>query len=213
MNNEAITKPAYSLTSEDMERLIPFDCPIHSYVDLKKFNSIDEMIYPNNCCIIFFETDRFENVVQGHWTCITVSPKSESIKKTTTGEDSPYSIVYFNSYGTIPDDEKQKIDKKHQELIGQLDNTLTRLLYLSNNNIEYNEQKLQKFRNGNNTCGRHCVCRIISKDYSLEEYQNFMNRRGTTPDDKVVILTNPVLLNKMSPKKLQLKLSELIIEN
>jgi len=219
MNSSKLTKErsgitkcqvSYSLTKTDMERLIPFECPIYTYKELINYNSIDELIYPNGCCLLFFETEHKPGVINGHWTALMRRKISESAIK----KNSPKtSIVYFNPYGTVPDDEKKMIDPEFQEMIGQMDNTLTKLLYLSNNSIEYNERRLQKFVKGNNTCGRHCLCFILSSNkFSLEEYQHFMTVRGTTPDQKVIILTQPVLENKMRPIVLQNKLNELISE-
>ncbi len=188
----------YSLSKDDLERCIPFECNIIPYNELNNYKDINEILYPNGAAIIHYETERKGKNINGHWCCITLSPRSEQVKKP---KDSPTSICYFDSYGINVDDGKKLIDKEHQQLIGQLSNTLSRLLYLSGNKMEWNEIPLQEWTFGNlpvNTCGRHVLCRIILKDASLEDYQDFMLTKPTSPDQKVITLTDPCLKSQIS---------------
>lgn len=65
-----------------------------------------------------------------------------------------------------------------------------------------------------NTCGRHCAMRLILKDLSMDDYQNFMNTLKTkyhkSPDEIVTILTDPVLNDEMTSNELRQLLSELL---
>jgi hypothetical protein len=207
----------YSLTPEDILKSLPFDVQIIPYNTIANFDSIDDMLYPNDACVIFYETERNGRNAIGHWTCIVRSPTSFSIlkrkaKKARTEDlTGSESIVYFNSYGTFVDDEKDYIDQEHQELIGQLQNTLSRLLYITGGNMEYNEIKLQQAKKGINTCGRHVLCKILSKDLTLEQYQDFMKIPGSTPDQKVVVLTKLIMDKTLTPLEATIRLNEMIL--
>jgi hypothetical protein len=208
----------YSLTPADILKSLPYDVQIIPYNTIVNFDSIDDMLYPNDACVIFYETNRKGRSAIGHWTCIVRSPTSLSILKKNAkkarGEDltGSVSVVYFNSYGTFVDDEKQYIDPKHQEIIGQLDNTLSRLLYMTGGNMEYNELKLQQCKQGINTCGRHVLCKILSKDLTLEQYQDFMKLDGSTPDEKVVVITKTIMDKTLSPLEASIKLNDMILQ-
>lgn len=215
-----IKQLAYTLTGEDVQKCIPFECPIYHYSDLKDLDSLQEMLHPNDCCVLFFETGRREDKSQaelnttlfGHWVCLTLSPKSSSIR---SKNDLPFSVNYVNSYGVKPDDEKSYTNKEYQELIGQLKNVLSKLLYQASEglDIEYNEEDLQEESTPKreiNTCGRHCVVRILLKDIPLDTYQKFLKLKGSTPDEKVCIITEPILKGEITAEQAMNKLNDLI---
>lgn len=206
----------YCLTREDMERCIPFECPIYHYSELKNFNDIFDFCHPNNSCILYFETERNGNMLGGHWTCLTLSPKSQSID---SNNDLTFSINFFDSYGLKPDYQKDKINDAQLEVSNMAENVLSRLLYDASDdiNIEYNEKPLQLMsKKGSkkqvNTCGRHVICRIMCVDLPLDKYQKFMTLPGSTPDQKVLELTNPILKGELKASEVMNKLREMVME-
>lgn len=205
------TKADYCLSNEDIIRLIPFEVPIYHYSELKNINSVFEMVHPNNAAIIYYETERDGGCMMGHWTCLTLSPKSRTVK---SNNDLSFSVNFFDSYGLEPDEQKEKINDWQLKISGMIKDTLTKLLYDSSDDItvEYNEQPLQKRNIKVNTCGRHCVCRIMAVDMPLDKYQKFMRLKGTTPDDKVIEITNLILTGKKSAEEVANTLNEMINE-
>jgi hypothetical protein len=190
-----MNKLNYCLTDADMKRLIPFEVPIFHYSQLKSLNSVFELTSLNNAAIIYFETERQGGTMCGHWTCLTMSPKSKSIDST---NDLSFSINFFDSYGVKPDDEKEEISEENLRISGMVQDVLTKLLYDASDDItiEYNEKPLQSRKKGVNTCGRHVVARIMAVDTPLDQYQRFMRLKGSSADDKVMEITTPILLNK-----------------
>jgi hypothetical protein len=201
-----------ALSTQDLQKFVPFKLPIYRYTDIAQYamdpnRTIDDMMGPNKCAIILFET-RHPNGEQsvGHWTCVL----------RTHDDDNNPSINFFDSYGFVPDDEKKLINKEFMNMVGMSKNFLTQLLdeaHRYDNVIEYNEVPFQDFAPDIATCGRHCMLRIIMKDLSMAEYQKLMNdlksKYKRTPDEIVTILTDPVLNGEMSNDELRTILSEL----
>ena len=188
---------ARSLTGDEIKKIVPWDVPIYRYPELDKYEDIDKLLGHNGCCVILFETIRNEHSSIGHWTALI---------RTLTDDRDP-SINFFDSYGIKPDLQKNKIDSKFMEMIDMTNNYLTNLLYnadkYTNDVIEYNEKHFQQLIPNINTCGRHCVLRIILKDLSMNEYQKFIdnlrNQFKKPVDEIVTILTDPVLNNEITP--------------
>lgn len=210
----------YPLNADEIEKLIPFDVNIVHYASLESYNDIFELMYPNNCVIIFLETEQqVGNVKNGHWICLTLSPRSPCLTKSGIHDiqatNLEYCINFFDSYGSNGDEIKDDLDDNLMELTGQANDLLTKLLYDANKEgyyIEYNEKPLQKLKKGINTCGRFVVLRILTKNFPLEYFQKFMMIGGTSPDEKSVILTDPVLQNELGSDDLQDKLYSMIME-
>lgn len=210
----------HPLNTEEIEKLIPFDVNIVHYAALQSYNDIFELMYPNNCVIIFLETQQQEgNVKNGHWICLTLSPRSPCLTKSEIhnleASKEEYCINFFDSYGNNGDEVKDDLDENLMELTGQANDLLSKLLYDANQEgyfIEYNEKPLQKLKKGVNTCGRFVVLRILTKNFPLEDFQKFMMIGGTTPDEKSVILTDPVLQNELGADELQDRLYNMIME-
>lgn len=204
MSKDKANSVKYSLTSEDIEKSVPFEFPIHRYNEIKKYDSLDSLLYPNGSCVIYFETGIENNSVMGHWTCMVKSPFSKDISK--------MAYVFFDPYGIIPDDEKDMIDHEYQEMIGQSQNTLSYLMSISDLPIEYNELPLQQMKPGLNTCGRHVICKLLSYQFPLEIYQEFMISKGSTPDEKVVSVTSVIMNDLVTPLDAMIRFNNLISE-
>ena len=119
------------------------------YKRLKNYKKIDD-IFINGSCVLLIENP---SGVVGHWVCVVKRGKGKNAV-----------ISYFDSYGRQPDPELY--------LAGGYP-YLSRLLYDCPYELEYNEYNYQK--TGTSTCGRHVIVRIIMKDKTLDDYNNFMS--------------------------------------
>lgn len=195
----------YSLNSQDMQQCLPFPVPIYKYVDINQADDLDQLLTgPAQACIILFESDRNEqNVSYGHWTCLF---------KTRKGYE------FFDSYGKIPDDQKIKIEQinpNFMKMIGMKNNYLSQLLYRAHQHkrlIEYNEAKLQQTDPTIATCGRHVICRLLSRRKPIHQYQYVMKKGKVSPDEKVLILTQPVLDKVIMPTDMAQMLNDFLVD-
>lgn len=206
MINNNVPTISTPLSGSQIQKLLPFKIKIVKYTEIANYDDIDKLLEPFGCVVVLFETPTIKGS-SGHWVglCRTVD------------DDNNPSINFFDSYGKPVDDQKKFIDKKFQQVIGQSENYLTWLLYQSKklygDEVEYNEIPFQKMDPNINTCGRWVSLRLIMKDKSMNEFQNFMkylkNSYGKSYDDIVVILTNPVLTNEINSRDFKVVLNDL----
>lgn len=175
---------ASPLGDDDIRAFLP-DAKIIKYSELKNYNCITDLLPKNKSyAIILYENQPNS----GHWTAIMRYKKD--------GQDM---IEFFDSLADNgePDSELKWIDKKTNNLLGQGKKLLTPLLEKINIPVIYNKLKFQsegnkKDGNNINTCGKHCVFRILNllnKNMSLKDYIKFMNEikneSGNTYDEVV----------------------------
>src|SRR5690348_16815960 len=56
----------YSLSDDDLRRITSGICNVYEYKDILRFHDIDQLLEPNGCVIILYNTDfKF-----GHYTCL-----------------------------------------------------------------------------------------------------------------------------------------------
>lgn len=124
------------------------------YPELRRYRNIDDLFVDDSFIVLYENTAG--NI--GHWVCVIRRKKI---------------LSYFDSYGRLPDPpEYLKGEYPH----------LSRLLYNSPYNLEYNEYDYQ--RAGVSTCGHHVIVRVLFKYRPLQEYQKFMSQ--FKDDDEVV---------------------------
>lgn len=157
------------LGDDDIKKFLP-NANIIKYSELKNYNSITDLL-PNNksYAIILYENQPNS----GHWTAI--------MRYKIDGEDV---IEFFDSLADNgePDSELKWINKKQNKLLGQGKKILTEMLNNCNMPVIFNKLKFQsegneKDGNNINTCGKHCVFRIVNlldKDMNLIDYIKFM---------------------------------------
>lgn len=157
----------YSLSDDDIRRLLGSAIKITSYSDLEGVHDIRQLFDRNGRAIIFFPQ---ENAMSGHWTAM--------IKKGNR-------IEFFDPYGEPPDAQKDGLapSKLHQLRMDQP--LLSELLEKSGCSIIFNKVQLQKMRDDVQTCGRHCVCRLLYCNYPIARYREIIRRSGLTPDEFV----------------------------
>ena len=184
-------------------------CPIVKYPELEDTEMILDYLNKYGFVVILFLNSKNGELTfnYGHWICLTVSPSSKINK------NKKLSITFFDPYGISVDMQKEYVPDEYLKLSDQERHYLTEFLYKLSNvyNIEYNEKKLQTKRKGTNTCGRHCIIRIINKDIPLEKYQKvLMEKGGLNPDQKVVKLTNWLMQGKITIEDIQDLFKEVI---
>lgn len=163
-----------SLSGDDVLKLLNNKAKLIIYSDLENFKHIDDALENNGNLIILYETKQS----YGHWTCLF------------RNELKPNVISFFDPYGLKPDDELRFVPKHFKKISGQNYPLLSALLIESGYKIEYNEYKLQQSLEDINTCGRHCVVRILMKVLSLEDYVKLLKSfKKYSPDDIVTFIT------------------------
>jgi hypothetical protein len=154
-----------ALTDLDIKNYLGENVKIVSHQDLKKYNSIDDLL-PNKKDIAVIIWESKPNF--GHWTLLSKYVDEETKKKT---------IEYFDSYGYQINEplnwvKDKSIDKSDY---------LTNLLLKAKNegyDIIYNSKNFQNKNNDISTCGRHVISRaiaIMKYNQSLSNYIKLMN--------------------------------------
>ena len=147
----------YSLSGDDILNYMNGRTNLIQYKDIINFENIDDLLGIYNKCVILYHTK--ENY--GHWTCLY------RVKNT---------IFFFDSYGFVPDDELKFLHKDLKEDLNSNFRYLTKLLYESNNRIEYNEYQLQKKSPNINTCGRWVLLRLKYPKISINNFHDIITK-------------------------------------
>jgi len=167
---------AYSLSNDDINAILSPDTNILTYNELSGLNSIDDALDSLGRCILLCPV-MSEN--SGHWVCLW---KEGSI------------LHYFDPYGYKPE-EFRKWVKPRTKLFGMGagEETLMRLLRESPYEVVWNNVAYQKDRKDINSCGRHCIVRLLLKDYTAKEYADLVRMSRLSADDFVTIVTMEIL--------------------
>ena len=204
-SNKKMFLKSYSLSNDDLSDIL-YDlhgghCPIIKYPELENIEHVLDILENYGFVIILFMNGSLN---YGHWICLTVSPNSNKKNKTNGNKKLPC-LNFYDSYGIKPDSQKDYVDDNFLELSDQMKDYLTQLLLTLSKyyNIEYNEKKLQEKKKGVNTCGRHCIIRIINKDLPLDKFQKVLQTGKLTPDQKVVKLTNMLMNGNCTTEDIQ----------
>lgn len=161
------------LGDDDIRFYLP-NAKIMKYSELENYKDINDLLPKNkDFAVILYE----DSPNKGHWTAVL---KYE-----------PY-LEFFDSYGGYPDTQLGWVPCPIRKVLKQTKPLLTDLFNKSDYQIIYNPIKYQKDNNDINTCGRHCVFRIINLlkgGNSLSDYYNLMkqlkNETGESYDEIV----------------------------
>ena len=163
------------LSNEDINIMLN-GTKIFKYPDLEDMNSIDEIFDDQGRAVMLFLT-KDENT--GHWISLH---KKENI------------IYYFDPYGYDVDEEKEFIPDYKLEELNQEQPFLMDLFKKSKYKVYSNQYAFQNRNAKNvNTCGRHCVVRLIYKNLDLDDYFDMIKSSGYTPDNFVSKLTYKII--------------------
>ena len=163
------------LSNEDINIMLN-GTKIFKYPDLENMNSIDEIFDDQGRAVMLFLT---KNENTGHW--IALHKKEDT-------------IYYFDPYGYDVDEDKDFIPDYKLEELNQEQPFLMDLFKKSKYKVYSNQYAFQNRNAKNtNTCGRHCVVRLIYKNLDLDDYLDMIKSSGYTPDNFVSKLTYKII--------------------
>lgn len=143
------------LSDSDIKRLLGGRVRVVVYSQLSNFNSLENLFGPYDCVVLLYE--KVPN--NGHWTCLIKIPGGD--------------VEFYDPYGGLPDSELQFMH--YSKSLGCL---LSRLLInyhqRTGHDIWYNHGRQQKLARDVNSCGRHCVLRILFRWIPIDQYINMM---------------------------------------
>jgi len=168
MNQPNQNKLYQPITDSDINRYFPNGVSIIQYKDLKNYRNINELLNnPYEACFILFVNNSNMNsggvlTISGHWNLIYKNNND---------------LYLFDSYGTDYIDKNllyinQNKRKKYDENEPLLSNLI--LNDPSIKRIYTNSKKYQLLNNVSQTCGRHCIYRLLNKNLSNEAYHKQM---------------------------------------
>ena len=155
-----------SLSGEDIHKLI--DCNVLTYKDLQNHKTIESILGKHRKAVLLYHTSEF----YGHWCCLYEYNNT---------------IFFFDSYGSKLDSQLKHLDKDLREELKSDHSYLTKLLYESKKEVEYNQYQFQRKASGIATCGRHVANRLKHPDISIEEYHKIFKEASKYIDMDVLI--------------------------
>ena len=168
----------YPLTNYDISKILNNNCKIIEYSDLYDIESLKDIMIDKCIVILYRSSDD-----SAHWCCIFEHDNND--------------IEFFDPYGTIIDNEIEQIKHVNPSYAQQYyhGKRLIELILKGNyKDIIYNNYKMQELKSNINTCGRHVCCRLLFKDYSLDDYVNMLKMKsGKYLDKKVLQITNKLI--------------------
>ncbi len=164
----------YSLSNDDIGNYLNNRIKVVTYKDLYNFNSIDDLLSPFGVIALLFET----RPGNGHWTILF--------------KRNNQMIEFFDSYGLVVDDELKFVNSKYKNMLRENYKYLTKLIYDSPYELEYNPHHFQKLDGNVNTCGRWIILRYIYKSLTIDEFfrviKDISKEFSLSPDELVVKL-------------------------
>jgi len=152
------------LTDQDLNRFGITPDHIIKYSDFENVTDIEEILPEDKSFKIILIEYKYNT---GHW--VTIMRYGNTLE-------------YFNSFGLIPSKDdftdndvlNEELDQEHLFLNNLLGKEMNEDDFA---NIIYNKVKFQSSKEDINTCGRHCILRILCMlyyDMDLAEYIKFM---------------------------------------
>ena len=165
-----------SLSGKDIQTILNNDVDLVAYVDFANMTDVREAFTKSNRVVILFETEA-RNV--GHYVAMIYKQRTNTIE-------------YFDPYGFNPGE-----DIAHSKwLIKNNDvRTTESLKYLLakfknfGGQVNVNNNRYQAMARHINTCGRHCIIRLLKHELTNTEYNIYLRGFGLTPDQIVSMLT------------------------
>lgn len=177
------------ITDKQIMKLAGKKTHLVTYPELKDYKTLDDLFGNNDKVIILYINTIDSNSISGHWCALIRHHKGKKI------------IVEFaDPYGKPVDESLKWHTKSKNRELGQSKNYLSKLLYdfslNPNNEVHYNENKLQRMAENINTCGRHIGLRCHFNKIPLEQWQEIwdnLKNRGYNLDKIAVALTDLLL--------------------
>jgi hypothetical protein len=162
----------YCLSDEDVNTLLSPNTRIVVYTDLYRMNRMDDALDGLGRCILLLPVS---SPTSGHWVSLW---KEGDV------------LHYFDPYGYPPETFREWIRPAGRAIgMGLRHQVLLELLKTSGYDVRINQFPYQRNRDDINTCGRHCVTRLMLKDYDAKAYHNIVAMSKKSPDDFVTLFT------------------------
>ena len=162
---------SYALSDGDIRKLLGGNIKITTYPDLENVRRIDQLFDRHGRAILFVPQ---QNEQQGHWCCLIKKHKL---------------IEFFDPYGEPPEAQKDTLSEEQLERMKMHEPLLAELLTNNPYKIIFNKVQLQKLDGDVNTCGRHCVARLLYHKYPIQKYRLIIQQSRMTPYEFVTNLT------------------------
>jgi hypothetical protein len=161
----------YPLSDTDINAILKPPTKIFTYPDLEIMNTIDDCFDSEGRCMMLYPTTSETN---GHWVCMMKRGNQ---------------IEFFDPYGKVPDSELKWVGSSKRRELNIEHPTLTRMFKESGDEVIYNSHDFQKSDRDVNTCGRHCIVRLMYKDLPLDAYLKLVKSSKLPPDEFVSGIT------------------------
>lgn len=179
----------YSLSDTDIltiSRAMNVKAEVIIYTNLSRYSTMEQLFQKNNSAVVLFYPTQSSTV--GHWTVILRHANGH--------------YEFFDPYGLVPDSEIQYSDylKANKPVNRNGTPWLTHLLQsIPKTMLDINRTQLQSHFDHVNTCGTHCMVRLLYSHWPLQEYvrlygKNGNGYKGMSPDEIVVMYILPYLL-------------------
>jgi hypothetical protein len=161
----------YSLSDDDIRKILGPDIKIITYPMLGEMSSIDQAFDSKGRCVMLVPN---VSPTMGHWVAM--------IKRKN-------GIEFFDPYGDAPEEQKDGLSQSKLQALDIDHPFLTKLLRASGKPIYYNTKGFQSENRNVATCGRHAIARLLYAPYSIDKYDACIRASGLSPDDFVAGLT------------------------
>jgi hypothetical protein len=167
----------YSLSDRDISNFFNGGINILRFSDLDDYDNIDDVIGDYERCALLFEADE-----SNHWCLIQmVRPPNKK----------PY-ILFFDSYGLIPENEFNYVPKSFMSISKQQRGTLIKLLIDQPLDVHYNNHKLQSMQEIDgqipNDCGKWCCLIGLYNTLTEDQFAKQFYDHELLPDELCVLL-------------------------
>lgn len=143
--------------------------------ELYKFKTLDELLKPYNKVVILYIWQSAPLPKYGHFVALS---KRGNI------------IDYFDPFGKKIDSVNKQLPNKYRSE-NHLDyNYLTKLLYDSSYQVEYNEKPIQDEKSS--VCGRYSIVKLALSDLPMTEFQKLFQKDTKYNDDLIIDLTKEI---------------------
>jgi len=156
------------LSAIDLMNYLP-GVNIIQYHTLSQINKIEDILGKKGCIILY----PVKSNTNGHWVSIHLNPKDNK-------------IYFFDSYSGFIDTQL-KYRCRNMYWKKSWSNRLSKLLYDSKHEIDYNEFQLQSNDRDDTNCGYWCLARLKLNDLTAQEFYNVFNFNNLKKSGKAVV--------------------------
>jgi hypothetical protein len=160
-----------SLSNHDVLNICNNKADFYTYPEIVKFKTLDQLLGRHKAVILLYLTKKN----YGHFCALL--------------KQNPNTISFFDSYGLMPDDELKFAPMHFRKKNNQYKSHLTKLMYDSGYNIDYNDHKLQSKKNDIATCGRWTGLRILFRNLTNDKFANLFTNEYLDPDELITAIT------------------------